>query len=149
MMRQFNALAEEATPYMRLFHAVGIVLAFTAMAGCISPYEIEIQQGNVVTREMIDKLKPGMTRSQVRFVLGTPLVTDPFHPERWDYVYLYRKGVDAPAQTRQLTVIFDGDAMKHVEGDLAQAPAGTPSEPRDATTSEKTDQPQSRLSSTH
>ena len=59
------------------------------VSGC-SVYKVEVQQGNVVTQEMIDKLKPGMTRSQVRFVLGTPLITDAFHPERWDYYYYLR-----------------------------------------------------------
>ena len=53
------------------------------------PYKIDIQQGNVVTEEMVEKLKPGMSRSQVRFVLGTPLITDVFHADRWDYFYYF------------------------------------------------------------
>ncbi|HXF65751.1 MAG TPA: outer membrane protein assembly factor BamE, partial [Burkholderiales bacterium] len=57
----------------------------------LAPYKMDIQQGNVVTQEMISKLRPGMTRSQVRFALGTPLVVDPFRTNRWDYVYLYEK----------------------------------------------------------
>ncbi len=104
---------------MRLLRAVGMILALTAMAGCITPYQVEVQQGNVVTREMIDKLKPGMSKSQVRFVLGTPLIVDAFHADRWDYVYLYKKTRDAPGQTQRLTVIFEGDAMKRIEGDVA------------------------------
>ena len=133
---------------MRLLYGVGMLLALLAMAGCVQPYRIEIQQGNVVTQEMVDKLKPGMTKSQVRFVLGTPLVTDPFHPERWDYVYLYKKDADTPVQTQRLTVIFDGDAMKQVAGDLARAPAAPP-EPRDEKLGERINSPQSRLSSTN
>lgn len=133
---------------MLLLHVVGIVLASVAMTGCIHPYKIEIQQGNLVTQEMIDKLKPGMTKSQVRFVLGTPLVTDPFHSERWDYVYVYKKSAEAPAQTRRLTVIFDGDSMKRLEGDLAQAPTTAPSPPSDKPQEQKTPPPQGRLSST-
>lgn len=133
---------------MRLLYGVGMLLALLAMAGCIRPYQIEIQQGNVVTREMIDKLKPGMTKNQVRFVLGTPLVTDEFHPDRWDYVYLYKKDAASPVQRQRLTVIFDGDAMKRMEGDLAQAPAPTQAGPRSDGPGEKTLEPQSRLSST-
>ncbi|RMG27455.1 MAG: outer membrane protein assembly factor BamE, partial [Gammaproteobacteria bacterium] len=55
-------------------------------------YRIDIQQGNVVTQEQIDQLRPGMTREQVRYLLGTPLVQDTFHPERWDYVYYFKPG---------------------------------------------------------
>lgn len=131
---------------MRLLYGVGMLLVVLAMAGCVQPYRIEIQQGNVVTREMINKLKPGMTRNQVRFVLGTPLVTDPFHPERWDYVYVYKKDASTPVQMHQLTVIFDGDAMKRIDGDLARAP--TPAEPGDGKLGDKINPPQSRLSST-
>ena len=96
-----------------------MILALTAMAGCITPYQVEVQQGNVVTREMIDKLKPGMSKSQVRFVLGTPLVVDAFHADRWDYVYYYKKTRDAPTKTQHLTVIFEDDIMKRIEGDAA------------------------------
>ncbi len=100
-------------------------LALLATVGCVHTYKTEIQQGNVITQEMIDKLKPGMTKSQVRFVLGTTLITDPFHPERWDYVYVYKKDVSAPAETKQFTVIFNGDSMARVEGDMTMAPAAT------------------------
>lgn len=104
---------------MRLFRVAGTMLALFVIAGCISPYKVEVRQGNVVTQEMLEKLKPGLTKSQVRFVLGTPLITDPFHPERWDYVYLYKKHARAPAETRHLTVIFNGDTLARIEGDLA------------------------------
>lgn len=134
---------------MRLLYGVGMLLALLTVAGCVRPYQIEIQQGNVVTREMIDKLKPGMTKNQVRFVLGTPLVTDEFHPDRWDYVYLYKKDAASPVQRQQLTVIFDGDAMKRIEGDLAQAAAPTQAEPRDDKPGGKILEPQSRLSATN
>ena len=83
----------------------------------ISPYRIDIQQGNVVTQEMVSKLKVGMTRSQVRFVLGSPLVTDMFHSDRWDYVYTMQKQ-GKPEERRRLTVIFDGDKLATLEGDV-------------------------------
>src|SRR3954468_11525002 len=103
-----------------------IVIAALALAGCkqtpqlpavISPYRIDIQQGNVVTQEMVNKLKVGQTRSQVRFVLGSPLVTDMFHADRWDYVYLMQKQ-GKPDERRRLTVIFDGDKLVSLEGDV-------------------------------
>ncbi|TYP94327.1 outer membrane protein assembly factor BamE [Nitrosomonas communis] len=86
------------------------------------PYKIDIQQGNVVTQEMIEKLKPGMTRSQVRFVLGTPLITDVFHNNRWDYFY-YLAPRGTLSEKRTLTVIFDGDRLSHINGDFSLSPS--------------------------
>jgi outer membrane protein assembly factor BamE len=109
-----------------------VLVAALALTGCkqapqlpsiISPYRIDIQQGNVVTQEMVSKLKAGMTRSQVRFVLGSPLVTDMFHGDRWDYVYLMQKQ-GRPDERRRLTVIFDGDKMASVEGDVVLSDKG-------------------------
>jgi outer membrane protein assembly factor BamE len=86
------------------------------IAGSITPYRVEIVQGNFVSREQVAALKPGMSRQQVRDILGTPLVTDVFHADRWDYVFtLRRQGV--PSQERKLTVFFKGDAMDRYEGD--------------------------------
>lgn len=98
-----------------------LLLALLALAGCIQPFRLDVRQGNVVTQEMVQLLKPGMTRNQVRFALGTPLISDPFHQQRWDYVYLYKEHAGAPPETRRLTVIFDGDRLVRVEGDLAPA----------------------------
>lgn len=84
------------------------------LGGCLSVYKVEVQQGNVISQDMIDKLKPGMTRSQVRFVLGTPLVTDSFHPNRWDYYYYLRRSKEKTAETRRLTLIFSNDTLKSV-----------------------------------
>ena len=95
------------------------------MGGCLKIYSPEVQQGNIVNQEMVDKLKPGMTRSQVRFVLGTPLVTDPFHADRWDYVYFYKKSATADPERRRLTVIFEGDALARMEGDVVTDTAAT------------------------
>lgn len=80
-----------------------------------------MQQGNVVTEDMLSKVKPGMTKSQVRFALGTPLISDPFHAERWDYVYRFRKEGELAERSR-LTVIFEDDKLKKVEG-TALAPS--------------------------
>ncbi len=80
-----------------------------------TPHKIDVQQGNVVTENMLSKVKPGMTKSQVRFALGTPLVSDPFHADRWDYVYRFRKDGELTEHSR-LTVLFEGDKLKAVEG---------------------------------
>jgi outer membrane protein assembly factor BamE len=103
-----------------------LLMAALAIAACkqnpdlpavISPYKIDVQQGNVVTQEMVGKLKSGLTRSQVRFVLGSPLVTDMFHSDRWDYIYLLQRQ-GKPDERRRLTVIFDGDKLLRLEGDV-------------------------------
>jgi outer membrane protein assembly factor BamE len=91
------------------------------LAGCmLTPHKIDIQQGNYVDQAMVAKLKPEMTRSQVRFILGTPLIADAFHQNRWDYVFLTGKANDVRAR-HKVTVIFNGDKLKQVEGDLVPA----------------------------
>jgi len=82
----------------------------------ISPYRMEVVQGNFVSKEQVEFLKPGMTRAQVRDVLGTPLMTSLFHKDRWDYVFtLRRQGITS--QTRRLSVFFKGDVLERHEGD--------------------------------
>jgi outer membrane protein assembly factor BamE len=82
----------------------------------ITPYKVEVVQGNFVSREQVAALKPGMSRQQVRDILGTPLVTDVFHGDRWDYVFtLKRQGVSQ--QSRKFTVFFNREGMDRVEGD--------------------------------
>jgi outer membrane protein assembly factor BamE len=104
--------------------AVGLALA---LAGCkqapelptlLRPYKIDVQQGNVITQEMLSKLKAGMTRSQVRFVLGSPLVVDPFRTDRWDYVSRYEKQ-GREVERRHVTVIFEDEKLVRIEGDVA------------------------------
>ena len=82
----------------------------------ITPYRVEVVQGNFVSREQVEALRPGMTRQQVREVLGSPLLTSVFHADRWDYVFtLKRQGVEP--QARKLVVVFKGDALERFEGD--------------------------------
>jgi outer membrane protein assembly factor BamE len=82
--------------------------------GLITPYRIDIVQGNVVTKEQLAQLRPGMSRNQVRDVLGTPLLTDPFHANRWDYIFTIRRP-GTPPQRRSVVVTFDGEQMKSVD----------------------------------
>ena len=84
------------------------------LSGLITPYKIEVVQGNVVTQESLDQVRIGMSRSQVKDILGSPLLTDPFHMDRWDYVFSIRN-TGGPAQLRTLVVTFDGDTLKNVE----------------------------------
>ena len=88
----------------------------TRMLSVITPYKIDIVQGNVVTREQLALLKPGMERNAVREVVGTPLLADAFHADRWDYVFtLRRQGF--PSQSRKVSVFFKNDLMERVEAD--------------------------------
>lgn len=84
------------------------------------PYKVSIQQGNVITQEMVEKLKPGMTKAQVRFVLGTPPITDIFHADRWDYVYTVKDGRKLKEE-RKLALFFEKDLLARVSGDVVAA----------------------------
>jgi len=93
------------------------------LSGCfLVPHKIDVQQGNYIDQTMLSRLKVGMNKSQVRYVLGTPLITDPFHPERWDYTYLHQpKG--KLAEHKRVTVVFDDEErLARVEGDVPGAP---------------------------
>ncbi len=117
-------------PFPRATAALAVALA-ALLAGCqslqssdnllgfITPYRIEVVQGNVVTSEQAAQVRPGMSRTQVRDVLGSPLLTDVFHGDRWDYVFTIRRQGAEPQQ-RRIVVLFDGEAMKSIDtgGDL-------------------------------
>lgn len=104
------------------------LLALTALAGCstwpsfnfLTPHKIDIQQGNFVKQEDVAKLKPGMSRSEVKAILGTPLLADPFHANRWDYLHRFRKG-GTLIEERRVTVIFEDDRLARLEGDVVPA----------------------------
>ena len=101
---------------------LGAVCSLLAACNSFNPYKIDVQQGNVLTQEMVAQLKPGQTREQVRFILGTPLLTDIFHQQRWDYVYSYRKGRSGEVETRQFSVYFDKDnRLERASGDVEVA----------------------------
>jgi outer membrane protein assembly factor BamE len=87
-------------------------------------YRMEVQQGNYLTQEMVSQLQPGMTRDQVRFVLGTPLLTDIFHDNRWDYVFRRQRANSSEIEERRLSVFFENDRLVRVEGDVIAGAAG-------------------------
>ena len=111
----------------------GLILVCLILAGCgsrpavvlpyFAPYRMDVQQGNVVTQDMISKVQPGMSRNQVRFALGTPLVIDPFRTDRWDYVYQYHKA-GVLTEHRKIAVIFKDDKLLRIEGDVVPAAPG-------------------------
>jgi outer membrane protein assembly factor BamE len=106
------------------------LLLTLVIAGCASlePHRIEIQQGNYVTQETVSQLKPGMTRDQVRFVLGTPLVTDIFHADRWEYIFVRQRADSREVERRRISVFFADNKLDRVEGDGVVTPplAGAP-----------------------
>jgi outer membrane protein assembly factor BamE len=83
--------------------------------GVVTPYKVEVVQGNVITAEQAKQIRPGLTRAQVRDVLGSPLLADPFHADRWDYVFTIRRQ-GAPAQLRRIVVRFQTDVLASMEG---------------------------------
>lgn len=114
----------KVTLSMRL-SLIPALAAVSLLAGCsfntitdrITPYRIDVRQGNYVDQAMVAQLKRGMSRDQVRFVLGSPLITDMFRTDRWDYVYRFRPG-NAEAEQRVISVFFVGDALDRIEGDV-------------------------------
>ncbi|ODB39470.1 hypothetical protein A9L43_16285 [Pseudomonas mosselii] len=96
------------------------LVGLLALAGCSFPgvYKIDIQQGNVVTQDMIDQLRPGMTRRQVRFIMGNPLLQDTFHTNRWDYLYSLQPGGGQRQQERMSIFFNESDQLVSLSGDF-------------------------------
>jgi outer membrane protein assembly factor BamE len=107
---------------MRVTLALFVICFSLLLSGCGLVYKMEINQGNYVTQDMVEKLKEGQTRQQVRFVLGTPVTESVFHPDRWDYNFsLERRGKQIA--THRLSVMFEGDKLKRWDvNDLPKSP---------------------------
>jgi outer membrane protein assembly factor BamE len=110
-----------AMPLKRL-RASLLALAALALTACV--YRIDIQQGNLLDDDDINQVDVGMTRSQVQFLLGTPMVADSFHRDRWDYAYYYRQGRSPDLIKRWIVVYFENDRVARIERDLELEPAG-------------------------
>jgi outer membrane protein assembly factor BamE len=120
---------------MRKIFILLVMLGLAVMAGCAGKtekgpgdrgsvlsnlpfvYKMTVQQGNVLSEEMVDQLALGLTKAQVRYLLGTPLLTDLFHPDRWDYTYTIKRG-HKPMEVKRLTLWFQEDQLVSIEGDL-------------------------------
>jgi outer membrane protein assembly factor BamE len=97
-----------------------VLLVCGIVEACI--YRIDIQQGNVIEQEALDQVQVGMSRSAVQFLLGTPMVADSFHEERWDYTYYLRRGRSRDVERRWLVVYFEDDQVVRIERDLTLEP---------------------------
>lgn len=97
--------------------ACGLAAAIAATQGCV--YRIDVQQGNYLEPDAVEQVETGMTRSQVRFLLGTPMLADPFHADRWDYVYYFKPGKRRRPESRRFTVFFEDDSVARVENTAA------------------------------
>jgi len=112
----------KANPSMRnrLNCLLPLLIMASMLMGCV--YRVDVQQGNLLEEYEIDAVKVGMTRSQVRFLLGTPAVANPFHKDRWDYIYYFRQGRKRKADRSWLIVFFDGDRVRDVRRDVPIKP---------------------------
>lgn len=116
----------------KLLILIGIIASFFLAACSSDPivnrlpfvYRIDIQQGNVIDQEMVDKLRIGMNKRQAQFVLGAPMLVDPFHANRWDYVYHFTPGTDSKGEARQerVSLIFEDDRLVQITGTLQPDP---------------------------
>ena len=97
-----------------------ITIGAATLTGCV--YRIDIQQGNLLEDTDVGQVEVGMTRSQVQFLLGTPMVADSFHRDRWDYAYYLRKGRSADTERRWVVVYFENDRVAKVERDVPMQP---------------------------
>jgi len=103
-----------------------VLTAMIALGGCFpGVYKIDIQQGNVVTQDMIDELRPGMSKAQVRYIMGNPLITDTFHARRWDYLYSLQTGGGEKSQKRMSLYFNENDQLIAVSGDFRLKPGRT------------------------
>lgn len=94
------------------FISLCILCVLMAAGGCV--YQANLNQGNVIKQDDLEQVEVGMTRNQVRFLLGTPMIEDPFHDERWDYVYFVKIGRDDAILKRWISIFFEGDKVGEI-----------------------------------
>ena len=117
-------------PVLALPVLLGACSSVPDLVSAINPFKIDVRQGNFVSQDMVAQLKPGQTKDQVRFILGTPLIVDAFHADRWDYVYRFQPG-RGELEQRRLIVYFQDNRLVRVAGDViageaTEAPARPP-----------------------
>ncbi len=93
-----------------------IGVAIVTLTACT--YRMDIPQGNRIDPELVEQLEIGMSRNQVEFLLGTPAIVDPFHPDQWHYVYFFKRGKDGKIEQRSMTLTFTGDLLSSIDGTL-------------------------------
>ena len=102
--------------------SMGISLLLSGCANLLDVHKIDINQGNVITQSMVDQLEPGMDRTQVHYVMGSPMLESVFHANRWDYIYRRQPGGE-PASQKRVILYFDQDRLSRIEGDYRPMPA--------------------------
>jgi len=118
-----ESIMQRLTPLRSLVKFLTVTCVYCALAfgsGCV--YQASLSQGNLLDQEDIDQVAVGMTRGQVRFLLGTPMIDDPFHENRWDYVYFLRIGRDKAVMKRWISVMFEEDRVVEVITDQQLRP---------------------------
>jgi len=103
-----------AAQLLRTILLIGTVIV--SLTACT--YRMDIPQGNRIDPELIEQLEIGMSRNQVEFLLGTPAIIDPFHPDQWLYLYYFKRGKDGVVEQRSMTLTFTGDLLSSIEGSL-------------------------------
>jgi outer membrane protein assembly factor BamE len=117
------------TPPIVITYLLTLLLSGCSWLGVYTP---DINQGNIITQEMVDQLKPGMTKRQAAFIMGTPLLVDPFHEDRWDYIYSTEPSGKDRMQKR-ITLIFDKDELAGLQGDFRPGDLPSTDQSRDIT----------------
>ena len=102
---------------MQITRFLGIIALTVALAACLKAHRIDIQQGNLISQKEVKQLSAGMSKREVRYILGTPLIVDPFHQNRWDYYYSLDLGYEEIAR-RRITIVFEEEKMARIEGDV-------------------------------
>lgn len=98
-----------------------LIIVSCALSACIRPYQPDIQQGNIINNSDLRQIEYGMSKQEVLFILGTPMIIDPFNESRWDYYYSNKNQQSQETMTRLVTVLFDGDTLVNLRGDVGLA----------------------------
>ncbi|MGH8548538.1 MAG: outer membrane protein assembly factor BamE [Methylococcales bacterium] len=125
-----HPLGNPVSRFMSKHLIFSTAIASFILISCV--YQVDVEQGNIVTQEMVDLLEPNMNKRQVRYVLGTPLVVDVFHQDRWDYIYSLQPGGEAREQKR-ISVLFENDRLVGVQGDFRPSNEAPDEPPKDTT----------------
>ena len=121
LLRTLPAPSTVISATLKTFLKMSILIAGLWLSACI--YRIDIQQGNLLEEEVIEQVEVGMTRSQVQFLLGSPMVVDSFHPDRWDYTYYFRQGRSREIERRWFVVYFQDDRVVNLDRDAQIDPS--------------------------
>ena len=113
-------MTQTAAPHYRIARRLAVILACLT-AGCV--YRIDIQQGNRLEPDAVEQVEVGMSQSAVQFLLGTPMLADPFHADRWDYPYYLRRGRAEEVQQSWLVIYFEDGRVTRVERDVPLDPS--------------------------